>query len=60
MFLHETTRSGTAFNVAAVILGLFVGFPYLLLTMHFYVKPSQSFDASDTQTGLQDRLDALD
>jgi hypothetical protein len=37
-----------------------VGFPYLLLTMHFYVKPPRSTRAgAGEQSGLQDRLNKL-
>lgn len=60
MFLHESKRSGTVFNIAAVVIGLLVGFPYLLCTMHFYVKPSRSSRANPEPSPLQKRLNSLD
>ena len=40
MFIVETSRSKTLANVAAILIGLLVGFPYLLFTVHLYGKPS--------------------
>jgi hypothetical protein len=46
MFVHVSQRSGTVLDVATVVIGLLVGFPYLLCTMHFYVKPSRASRAN--------------
>jgi hypothetical protein len=58
MFVHQSKRGHTGFNIAAILIGALFGFPYLLCTVHFYVKPPR-LSRDEKEASLQKRLDAL-